>query len=179
MQSLSVFYHVRNGLSSKQNKNLFCNTLFLLRFLFDKKKNATFKNFFADEKTEKNAKIGIENAQKSIQKPRLKKRTLKRGKKLKKVTSRSISRVLSCATIYLLPPLPTDSSDVLRRYRGEQPHSISPYLASGGVYTAGEVTSSPVSFYLAFSSLPFSRRFFSVALSRKSPSADVIRHPAL
>ena len=137
------------------------------------------KIVFADEKTEKNAKNQHRKYKKSIQKPHLKKQSLKRGKKLKKVTSRSISRVLSCATIYLLPPLPTDSSDVKRRYRGEQPYSISPYLASGGVYTAGEVTSSPVSFYLAFSSLPFPRRFFSVALSRKSPSADVIRHPAL
>ena len=131
MQSLSVFYHVRNGLSSKQNKNLFCNTLFLLRFLFDKKKNATFKNFFADEKTEKNAKIGIENAQKSIQKPRLKKRTLKRGKKLKKVTSRSISRVLSCAVIYLDLPLPTNSSDV-QQIRRSKPRWRIPILLRVG-----------------------------------------------
>ena len=54
--------------------------------------------------------------------------------KTNKVTSRSISRVLSCATIYLLPPLPTDSSDVKRQYHGEQPYPILPYLASGGVY---------------------------------------------
>ena len=66
MQSLSVLYHERNGLSSKQNKNLFYNTLSLLRFLFNKKKNEPFKNFFADEKTEKTQKISIENAQKSI-----------------------------------------------------------------------------------------------------------------
>ncbi len=39
------------------------------------------------------------------------------------------------------------------------------------------VTGLPVSSYLAFSSLPQMRRFFSVALSLRSPSADVIRYP--
>ena len=41
------------------------------------------------------------------------------------------------------------------------------------------VTKESVSSYLAFPSLPARRRFISVALSRRSPSADVIRYPAL
>ena len=81
-------------------------------FFLLKRKMPLSKIVFADEKTEKNAKNQHRKYKKSIQKPHLKKQSLKRGKKLKKVTSRSISRVLSCATIYLLPPLPTDSSDV-------------------------------------------------------------------
>lgn len=52
------------------------------------------------------------------------------------------------------------------------------YLASSGVYTASPVTEGAVSSCLAFSSLPIGR-LFSVALSLKSPSPAVSRHPAL
>ena len=46
-----------------------------------------------------------------------------------------------------------------------------------GVYTARRVSVSTVSSYLAFSSLPQMRRLFAVALSLKSPSPSVRRHP--
>ena len=53
-------------------------------------------------------------------------------------------------------------------------------VASDRVYICKYVTALPVSSYLAFPSLPsIARRFISVALSRRSPSADVIRYPAL
>ena len=41
------------------------------------------------------------------------------------------------------------------------------------------VTKGMVSSYLAFPSLPLARRFISVALFLRSPSADVIRYPVL
>ena len=53
-------------------------------------------------------------------------------------------------------------------------------VASDRVYICKYVTILPVSSYLAFPSLPGkARRFISVALSRRSPSADVISYPAL
>lgn len=153
--------------------------VFFGNFFSIKRKMPPSKIFFADEKKEKNAKNQHRKYKKSIQKPRLKKTILKARRKAKK-SNEPIYKPSSVLRDYLSTSAVTDGlKRRKRRYRGEQPYSISPYLASGGVYTAGEVTSSPVSFYLAFSSLPFSRRFFSVALSRKSPSADVIRHPAL
>ena len=53
------------------------------------------------------------------------------------------------------------------------------YLASGGVYIAPAVTSKSVSSYLALSTLPIIWRYISVALSLKSPSPAVNRHPVL
>ena len=50
-------------------------------------------------------------------------------------------------------------------------------VASGRVYICSALPREPVSSYLAFPSLPLARRFISVALSLKSPSADVIRYP--
>ena len=53
-------------------------------------------------------------------------------------------------------------------------------VASDRVYMAPLVTKRTVSSYLALPSLPSdARRFISVALSRRSPSADVISYPAL
>ncbi len=52
-------------------------------------------------------------------------------------------------------------------------------VAAGRVYMAGGVSISSVSSYLAFPPLPENRRFISVALSLRSPSAAVSRYPAL
>ena len=53
-----------------------------------------------------------------------------------------------------------------------------PYgVASDRVYMTPLVTKGMVSSYLAFPSLPLARRFISVALFLRSPSADVIRYP--
>ena len=51
-----------------------------------------------------------------------------------------------------------------------------PGVAPGGVYTALYITIQAVSSYLAFSSLPHTWRLFSVALSLRFPSQDVILH---
>ena len=69
----------------------------------------------------------------------------------------------------------------LKRSTREQTSSLMPSvdLASDGVYIAFSVTGEPVISYIAFSPLPYKRRFFSVALSCESPQPDVIRHPAL
>ena len=69
----------------------------------------------------------------------------------------------------------------LKRSTREQTSSLmlSVDLASDGVYIASSVTGEPVISYIAFSPLPYKRRFFSVALSCESPQPDVIRHPAL
>ena len=107
--------------------------------------------------------------------------------------SRSVSRVLSCTVIYLDLPSPTSSSDIHGVPPDGQPYWRTPNLATGGVYMAYRVTTVSVSSYLAFPSLPQRgdsqteilkakkqsslRRFISVALSLKSPSPDVIRHP--
>ena len=56
----------------------------------------------------------------------------------------------------------------------------SPGVASDRVYICRQSPVLPVSSYLAFPSLPHKvRRSISVALSLRSPSADVIRYPAL
>ena len=102
------------------------------------------------------------------------------GKLFKKDLSLSISRVLSCTVIYLHLPSPTSSSDVHSIHRTDSPIWRIPNLAAGGVYMAYRVTTVSVSSYLAFPSLQgIALRFISVALSLKSPSPDVIRHPVL
>ena len=63
-------------------------------------------------------------------------------------------------------------------------HCCVPYcVASDRVYRSPMLPQDPVSSYLAFPSLAvnkkFHRRYISVALSRESPPADVIRYPAL
>ena len=99
-----------------------------------------------------------------------------------------VSRVLCpfawAATIYLCRALPHGSERLLlppsghRRgavaHRGVPPKGV----ASDRVYMASHVTAGSVSSYLAFPSLPLARRFISVALSLRSPSADVIRYPS-
>ena len=52
-------------------------------------------------------------------------------------------------------------------------------VAADRVYMAADVSTRSVSSYLAFPSLPHKRRFISVALSLRSPSAAVSRYPAL
>ena len=92
----------------------------------------------------------------------------------------SISRVLSCTVIYLALSLPTSSSDIHGNSSDGQPLRRTPNLATGGVYMAYRVTTISVSSYLAFPSLQGKAlRFISVALSLKSPSLDVIKHPVL
>ncbi len=98
----------------------------------------------------------------------------------KKDLSLSVSRVLSCTVIYLRLPSPISSSDVHGIPSDGQPYWRKPNLATGGVYIAYLVTKISVSSYLAFPSLQGNAlRFISVALSLKSPSPDVIRHPVL
>ena len=121
---------------------------------------------------------------------------LKKGALFKKDLSLSISRVLSCTVIYLGLPSPISSSDIHGIPSDGQPYWRIPNLAASGVYMAYCVTTISVSSYLAFPSLPQIgdtlkmynlkiflpsnlRRFISVALSRRSPSPDVIRHPVL
>lgn len=58
--------------------------VFFGNFFLIKRKMRLSKIFFADEKTEKNAKNQRRKYKKSIQKPHLKKQYLKRGKNLKK-----------------------------------------------------------------------------------------------
>ena len=65
-------------------------------------------------------------------------------------------------------------------YVGQTRLAASPCgVASDRVYICTQLPAVPVSSYLAFPSLPLARRSISVALSRRSPSADVIRYPAL
>ena len=54
-------------------------------------------------------------------------------------------------------------------------------VAVNRVYMAGDVSTPSVSSYLAFPPLPakYNRRYISVALSLRSPSAAVSRYPAL
>ena len=75
-------------------------------------------------------------------------------------------------------------TDKLKRYSrypsDGQPLRRIPNLAASGVYMAYRITAVSVSSYLAFPSLQRkSLRFISVALSLRSPSPDVIRHPVL
>ena len=98
----------------------------------------------------------------------------------------AISRVLYLATIFLGLPSPTGSSDLpsgKRRAAAFQALCGTPQLPPclvllrvGFTWTQ-DVTTLPVSSYLAVSPLPFSRRYISVALSLRLPSPDVIRHP--
>ena len=106
---------------------------------------------------------------------------LKKGALFKKDLSLSVSRVLSCTVIYLGLPSPISSSDVHGIPSDGQPYWRIPNLAASGVYMAYCVTTISVSSYHAFPSLPRGAawRFISVALSLKSPSPDVIRHPVL
>ena len=116
------------------------------------------------------------------------------GARIQRNLSLSISRVLSCTVIYLDLSSPISSSDVNGIPSDGQPYWRNPNLAAGGVYMAYCVTTISVSSYLAFPSLPHvgdtrkytqgkkpshKRRFISVALSRRSPLPDVIRHPVL
>ena len=112
---------------------------------------------------------------------------------MKSDLSLSVSRVLSCTVIYLGLPSPTSSSDINGILSDGQPYWRKPNLAASGVYMAYCVTTISVSSYLAFPSLPKQAidysilnanakpfwRYISVALSRRSPSPDVIRHPVL
>ena len=101
-------------------------------------------------------------------------------RKQNKDLSLSVSRVLSCTVIYLGLPSPASSSDIHGICRTDSPIWQTPNLAAGGVYMAYRVTAVSVSSYLAFPSLQSKAlRFISVALSLKSPSPDVIRHPVL
>ena len=68
---------------------------------------------------------------------------------------------------------------VLATYGTTEPVIVPCGVAPDRVYMAREVTSASVSSYLAFPSLPLIRRFISVALSLRSPSAAVSRYPAL
>ncbi len=96
-----------------------------------------------------------------------------------------VSRVLYplawVATIYLCHALPQGSElpPAAIGSAGSRGTCVPPKgVASDRVYRASHVTAGSVSSYLAFPSLPLSRRFISVALSRRSPSADVIRYPS-
>ena len=91
--------------------------------------------------------------------------------------SRTVSRVMYQMIIYLDLTLPPDSSDLPESKDGQSTFLFG--LASDGVYRAMSVTSHAVVSYTAFPPLHVSMRFISVALSLKSPSPDVIRHPAL
>ena len=69
-----------------------------------------------------------------------------------------ISRVLSCANIYLRIASPLSPSDILINSFGGTPIKEFVNLASGGVYIAPCVTVGAVGSYPAFSTLPLSGR---------------------
>ena len=79
-------------------------------------------------------------------------------------------------TIYLGSALPRSSSDYGGR-DGQPLNALISILLRVGFTGTPPVTGRPVGSYPAFPSLPLARRFISVALSLKSPSPDVIRHP--
>ncbi len=91
---------------------------------------------------------------------------------------------MTVTVIYLGLPLPAASSE-LPESRYGKPHRAGPatgflfVLASDGACNAVCVTTNAVVSYTAFSPLPINGGILSVALSRGSPRADVIRHPAL
>ena len=97
-----------------------------------------------------------------------------------------VSRVLCplawAATIYLCCALPHSSGfppATIGTTAGRRGTCVPPKgVASDRVYMAFCVTVESVSSYLAFPSLPLARRSISVALSLRSPSADVIRYPS-
>jgi hypothetical protein len=78
--------------------------------------------------------------------------------------------------IYLVLLSPIESSD-LPEFRTGNP--IHYGLAPDGVYMALYVTIKTVVSYTAFSTLPKTWWYISVALSLESPPPDVIWHPAL
>ena len=86
--------------------------------------------------------------------------------------SRTISRVMSLSD-HLSSPIVADRLEQPTQKHSGQLYCFLFGLASGGVYRALTVTSQAVSSYLAFPSLPLSRRFLSVALSLGSPPAAV------
>ena len=99
---------------------------------------------------------------------------------IKLFLSLSVSRVLSCTVIYLDLPLPTSSSDIHGNPPDGQPYTADAQSCSGwglhGIpchHGIGELL--PRLSILTRSPL----RFISVALSLKSPSLDVIKHPVL
>ena len=107
----------------------------------------------------------------------------------------SVSRVLSCTVIYLGLPSPTSSSDIHGDPSGGQPYMTDAQSCSGwGLHgtpryrSVGELLPRPfnlterqaVTVRLHSRRKPSCRRrYISVALSLKSPSPDVIRHPVL
>ena len=105
---------------------------------------------------------------------------LKKGALFKKDLSLSISRVLSCTVIYLGLPSPISSSDIHGIPPDGQPYMADTQSCSEwGLHgilryrSIGELL--PRLSILTGKTL----RFISVALSLKSPSPDVIRHPVL
>ena len=102
----------------------------------------------------------------------------------KKCARGPISRVLSGTIIYLGYALPHTSCH-LQVLSGKQLHLFAVLLRIGFTWTR-KVASAAVSSYLTFPSLPIKYmqayilwRFISVALSLRSPLAEVIRYPAL
>ena len=87
------------------------------------------------------------------------------------------------AAIYLGRLLPNASSHLLKTGRASPALSKTLFfcgVASNRVYRALQLPGGPVGSYPAFPPLPCqARRYISVALVLKSPSADVIRYPAL
>ena len=95
---------------------------------------------------------------------------------MSKLLSRSISRVLSRTVIYLdAGLLPALKPLFVTRRAGVWLQSA---LLRIGFTLTGGVTVAPVGSYPTFSPLQTNLLFFSVALSRKLPSADVIRYSA-
>ena len=91
-----------------------------------------------------------------------------------------ISRVLSCAVIYLLRTSPHGSSHLwVQAWRAAIDLHITIGVASDKVYMAA--ASLPLRWALTppFHPYRLKRRYISVALARRSPSADVISYPAL
>ena len=92
-----------------------------------------------------------------------------------KIKSKSVSRVLSRTAIYLVHILLYASSHQIKKMTSSLSLLVSVLLQMGFTVT-WYVTISAVSSYLTFSSLPINRRLFSVALSLRFPSLDVIQH---
>ena len=106
----------------------------------------------------------------------------KRGDKPRLIqkSSQPVSRVLSGVAIYLLLSLPTSSSDCLRLFRGKRPlYRNSPILLRVGFTLHRALPNGRWALTSPFHPYRINAAVFSVALSLKSPSADVIRHPAL
>ena len=94
--------------------------------------------------------------------------------------SKPVSRVLSCAIIYLGPASPQASS---RHYsfihRADVKINCTNRRCIGQGLHSSTVSCTLVSSYLAFPPLPYKRRYISVALALRSPSAAVSSCPAL